>query len=76
MEEGPGGCEFSITERGSDAIDRLEVARRTGLTELLEGWDPQAHPEIGEMVRRLAHELLADDEKLLAAASPQSTIGT
>ena len=26
------------------------------------------HPEIGVMVRRLAHELLADDEKLLADA--------
>ena len=42
---------------------------RDGLTELLEGWDPEAHPEIGVMVRRLAHELLADDEKLLADAT-------
>ena len=68
-EQGPGECEFNLTAQGRDAIDRLQVARRDGLTELLEGWDPDAHPEIGVMVRRLADELLADDEKLLADAS-------
>ena len=67
--QGPGPCEFALTAQGHDAIDRLKVARRAGLTELLEGWDPEAHPEIGVMVRRLAHELLADDEKLLADAT-------
>ncbi|HUC36565.1 MAG TPA: MFS transporter [Acidimicrobiales bacterium] len=64
----PGGCEFTLTERGHDAIARLQESRRSGLTELLEGWDPDSHPEIEEMVRRLAQELLADDEKLLADA--------
>ena len=67
--QAPGECEFSLTDRGQDAIDRLQVARRTGLTELLDGWDPEAHPEIGVMVRHLAHELLADDDKLLADAT-------
>ena len=70
--EGPGECEFTLTEQGHDAIDRLTAARRDGLTELLEGWDPAAHPEIGDMVRHLAHELLADDEKLLADATSGS----
>jgi DNA-binding MarR family transcriptional regulator len=65
-------CEFSLTTRGQDAIDRLRAARRAGLTELLEGWDPEDHPEIGVMVRQLAHELLADDEKLLADATPSA----
>jgi EmrB/QacA subfamily drug resistance transporter len=71
------GCEFVLTERGREAIDRLEAARRAGLSELLEGWDPDAHPEIGDMVRRLARELLADDEKLLAdaAAAARSDAG-
>lgn len=63
------GCELALTELGDDAIDRLRSARRVGLTELLEGWDPESHPEIGEMVRHLAHELLADDDKLLADAT-------
>jgi hypothetical protein len=34
----------------------------------LEGWDPEAHPEVLDMVRRLAKALLADDDKLLADA--------
>jgi len=68
MSNGPGECEFALTEQGHQAIDRLRAARRVGLTALLEGWDPDTHPEIGEMVRHLAHELLADDEKLLADA--------
>jgi EmrB/QacA subfamily drug resistance transporter len=65
----PRGCELELTELGHDAIDRLSAARRAGFTELLEGWDPDAHPEIGEMVRRLAHELLADDDRMLADAT-------
>src|SRR6202035_1983919 len=69
MSTGPGECEFRLTERGQEAIDRLQTARRVGLTELLEGWDPEVHPEIGDMVRRIARELLADDEKLLADAT-------
>jgi len=77
MAQGPSDCEFSLTAQGRDAIDRLRTARRAGLTELLEGWDPEDHPEIGDMVRQLAHALLADDEKLLAdAAGPaRSPVG-
>ena len=52
MSNGPGECEFTLTEQGHHAIDRLRAARRVGLTELLEGWDPETHPEIGDMVRR------------------------
>jgi DNA-binding MarR family transcriptional regulator len=76
MAPGPGECEFTLTAQGHDAIERLQAARRTGMTELLEGWDPESHPEIGAMVRRLAHSLLADDDKLLADASAatQSTM--
>jgi MFS family permease len=66
----PDGCELALTKLGDDAIERLQVARRQGLTDLLEGWDPDSHPEIGVMVRHLAHSLLADDDKLLADATP------
>jgi EmrB/QacA subfamily drug resistance transporter len=69
MSTGPGECEFTLTESGHEAIVRLQVARREGLTELLEGWSPDDHPEIGVMVRRIAHALLADDERLLADAT-------
>jgi EmrB/QacA subfamily drug resistance transporter len=62
------GCNLHLTPAGDDAVERLTAARRAGLTELLEGWDPQAYPEVVGMVRRLARELLADDEKILADA--------
>jgi EmrB/QacA subfamily drug resistance transporter len=64
-----------LTERGTDAIDRLAEARRARMTELLEGWDPEAHPEVVDMVRRLARELLADDERLLADARSVTPVG-
>jgi len=61
-----------LTPAGQEAVGKLTAARRAGLTELLEGWDPEAHPEVMGMVRSLAEELLADDEKLLADARPGS----
>ncbi|HEV3280441.1 MAG TPA: MFS transporter [Acidimicrobiales bacterium] len=57
-----------LTAAGQEAIERLTAARRASMTELLEGWDPQAHPEVLELVRDLAHALMADDDKLLAEA--------
>ena len=70
---GPGG-ELRLTEQGDDAVRRLADARRAGMNELLEGWDPEAHPEVVEMVRDLAHNLLADDEKLLADARSAAVV--
>lgn len=64
--------EFRLTATGRSAIDKLTVARRDSMTELLEGWDLEAHPEVGEMVRNLARVLLADDNKLLAEARAAS----
>jgi EmrB/QacA subfamily drug resistance transporter len=63
-------CQLVITDAGRAAIDQLTVARRESLTELLEGWDPETHPEVVDMVRNLAKSLLADDDKLLADARP------
>ncbi len=64
----PGGASWCSPPSGKSAIDRLTVARRDSMTELLEGWDPETHPEVVEMVRHLAKALLADDDKLLADA--------
>ena len=64
----PNGCDLRLTGLGDEAVERLTAARRAGLTELLEGWNPEDHPEVVGMVRQLAQELLADDEKLLADA--------
>jgi EmrB/QacA subfamily drug resistance transporter len=61
-------CDLYLTESGTTAIARLTDARRRGLTELLEGWNPEEHPEVIEMVKELAHALLADDQRLVADA--------
>ena len=57
--------------RGHDGARQAHRGRRTGLTELLEGWNPEEHPEIIEMVKHLAHALLADDERMVADAMPR-----
>ena len=63
--EGP--C-LEVTAAGGDAIERLTGARRDTLGELLEGWEPDEHPEVVEMIRELARALMADDDRLLADA--------
>jgi DNA-binding MarR family transcriptional regulator len=68
-------CDLHLTTAGSMALDRLTEARRRGLTELLEGWNPEQHPEVIEMVKQLAHSLLADDERLVADAMPREAAG-
>ncbi len=66
-------CDLYLTSKGSAALEKLTEARRSGLTELLEGWSPEEHPEIIEMVKHLAHALLADDERMVADAMPRAT---
>ncbi len=69
----PEGHRLVLTAAGGDAIEHLTAARRDSMTELLEGWDPEDHPEVLDMVRDLARALLADDDKLLADARAASS---
>jgi DNA-binding MarR family transcriptional regulator len=62
--------DLALTPVGVDAMDRLTEARRTGLTDLLEGWNPREHPEVIAMVKDLATSLLADDKKMVQDALP------
>jgi len=66
--DGGTGPKLVVTPGGDEAIEKLTVARRQSMTELLEGWDPETHPEVVAMVRDLAKALLADDDRLLADA--------
>jgi EmrB/QacA subfamily drug resistance transporter len=67
-------CDLSLTSAGSGALEKLTEARRRGLTDLLEGWNPEEHPEVIAMVKDLAHSLLADDERLVADALPRPAV--
>ncbi len=63
-----------VTPSGEEAMEKLTIARRQSLTEVLEGWDPEDHPEVVEMIRNLAKALLADDDRLLADAQPSAVV--
>jgi len=67
-------CDLALTPVGQAAIERLKEARRSGLTELLEGWSPEEHPEVIEMVKNLASSLLADDTQLVQDAIPRVSV--
>ncbi|HLN15356.1 MAG TPA: MDR family MFS transporter [Acidimicrobiales bacterium] len=70
-EDGTG--RLHVTTSGEQVTARLTAARQQGLADLLEGLDPEEHPELMLLVQQLAHELLADDKKLLADARPRAT---
>jgi EmrB/QacA subfamily drug resistance transporter len=59
---------LQLTAAGQAALARLTAARRDGLAELLSGWAPDRHPELAARLQQLAHDLLADDERLLRDA--------
>ncbi|MDT7710655.1 MAG: hypothetical protein QOG20_6262 [Pseudonocardiales bacterium] len=61
---------LALTPAGRAALDRLTAARRDGLAELLAGWHPDGHPELAQRLHELAHDLLADDERMLRDAGP------
>lgn len=55
------GTTVTLTAAGRDAVDRLADARRIGLERLLDGWQPELHPELHDRLTRLAHDLLGDE---------------
>jgi EmrB/QacA subfamily drug resistance transporter len=56
-----GGSPLVLTEEGRAALDRLCVARREALSNLLADWTEEERAEVGHMVARLAVDILTDD---------------
>jgi EmrB/QacA subfamily drug resistance transporter len=54
------GGPLELTPAGEDAFERLIHARRTELTGLLDGWEPERHEELRALVDRLARALVVD----------------
>ncbi|MUN40715.1 MFS transporter [Actinomadura litoris] len=52
---------LAITPTGLAAAERLFAARRDGLARLLDGWSPEEHPELSEVLSDLAQASLGDD---------------
>jgi MFS family permease len=55
-----------LSVEGEVLYERVVDARRTGLAELLDGWEPEQHDEVRRMLDRLARQLV--DEIPLARA--------
>lgn len=49
-----------LTEQGRLNIDQLVVARRETPAEFVADWSPERHAELGDLLTRLAHELVRD----------------
>jgi EmrB/QacA subfamily drug resistance transporter len=57
-----GETTLTITTSGQTVAERLFDARREGLARHLEGWAPEEHPELAQLLTELAHESVGDDE--------------
>jgi DNA-binding MarR family transcriptional regulator len=57
-----------LTPAGSAAADRVFAARREGLERLLDGWSPEQHADLAQMLDRLSRALVGEDadRRLLA----------
>jgi EmrB/QacA subfamily drug resistance transporter len=56
LADGGNGGPIGLTANGEEAYERLVAARRAGLCELLDGWDPDEHAELRTLLDRLAHD--------------------
>ncbi|QFG21901.1 MFS transporter [Actinomadura sp. WMMB 499] len=52
---------LAITGPGRTVAERLFTARREGLAEHVRGWSPEDHPELADVLSRLARASLGDD---------------
>jgi Mn-dependent DtxR family transcriptional regulator len=53
---------LSITDAGRTVAERLFTTRGEALRRLLDGWRPDDHPELAELLRGLAEDSLGSPE--------------
>ncbi|MGN6792283.1 MAG: DHA2 family efflux MFS transporter permease subunit [Streptosporangiaceae bacterium] len=52
-----------LTGSGRDAYDRIFAARQDMIGRLLDGWNPELHPRLLELIAEITHELAASGER-------------
>jgi len=66
----PGGgadateATFELTAAGHEILERLTATGEQRLSDLLEGWRPEEHPELARMIATLAREFFVDTSAL------------
>jgi DNA-binding MarR family transcriptional regulator len=53
------GETLALSESGRAGYERLVAVRRAGLRTLLDGWNPDEHPELRRLIDELARDLVA-----------------
>jgi EmrB/QacA subfamily drug resistance transporter len=54
------GGPIELTAPGRDDYERLVTARREGLRDLLDGWDPDEHTQLRELIDKLGRDLVSE----------------
>jgi EmrB/QacA subfamily drug resistance transporter len=54
------GGPIELTKSGREDYERIVTARREGLRELLDGWDPDEHPPLRELIEELGRDLVSE----------------
>ena len=58
--EQDGGGPIELTKTGREDYERLVTARCDGLRDLLNGWDPDEHPQLRELIDKLGRDLVSE----------------
>jgi len=67
-------CDLNLTPPARSPLERLtEAGAGAGSPSCSRGGIPRSHRSSLELVKQLAHSLLADDERLVAGAMPRET---
>jgi len=59
VERRDGGA-IALTTAGREDYERLVAARCAGLRDLLNGWDPDEHPQLQELIDELGRDLVSE----------------
>jgi DNA-binding MarR family transcriptional regulator len=61
------GGPIELTKSGREDYERIVTARRDGLRDLLDGWDPDEHPPLRELIDKLGRDLVSELPKPTSA---------
>ncbi|HWC85585.1 MAG TPA: MFS transporter [Solirubrobacteraceae bacterium] len=67
--QSPEGPVRTVSPAGTEAVVKLVAARRASLARLLDGWSPEQHVDVAELLTRLAKELVGERPPEAAAVS-------
>ena len=59
-DDAPGETRYSLSDSGHAAVEALLAARSEQISELLEDWAPETHPEIQRLIAELTRSLVAE----------------